>query len=512
MLRSSDHAGNVGTTIGRGARRAGITCLVIALLAVTVPAAAETVGLDEGFDLVVRSPGAFRVVHDGRTVIDADLRWFGVDGSGAEGHSFAAAYAGDPRVVEGEWIADLELIGDELRTRVMHWPYFHVRPIGFVDARLEVEGSSAGAPGLHLSAATGWTRRVVTVRPHVAVGRAPEVEFEILETTVDVGPFDRRHVGLLRLDRRRAVETGAADTIVWEAGTRANWPLAVVVARTRDSLEFLAGQALFTYDEAGRAERPTWRVPPMCGRCRNPRLEDVRVEFVARDSALRVLVTSGAPASPHPISWDGLRLDGIPMTRFHRAQPGDRHIFDVPLTTEIAVPLARAAVNGTLRVEVLTSAGSLVEPSHVDIVAPPHLDETITNRSPVELAKDLPSSLSPRLVTNWPNPFRDATTIEVDVPDTMDEAFELEPSVRQRLDPSAPPPFGPNPLVRVRVFNVSGKLVALLDESVRETGRFTVQWNGTDGQGRPVAAGAYYVNVQMGTDYSVTKRVVRIGN
>ena len=511
-MRWNDHPGEGTTAVTGVTCHAWVARLALALLMLAVPAASETVELADGFDLVVRSPGAFRVVHGSRPVLDVDLRWFGDDGDTSRGQSFTTAYADDPRLVDGEWHADLERLGEELRTRVLHWPYFHVRSIGFVDARLVADDTPPGTPGLHVTAESGWSRRIVTKRPHVAVGRAPEVTFEILETVVELDEFDRRHVGLVRLDRHRATDTGEEGALVWETGTDATWPIAVVVARTRSSLEFLAGQALLTYDEAGRIEQPSWRVPPMCGRCRNPRLEDLRVEFVARDTALRVLVTPSEPESLHPISWEGLCLDGVPLTHFYRGVQSDRHVFEVPLTASLAVPLARAAATGALRAEILTSAGCLVEPGHLDIVTPPSLDQTVRDRSPVEFAKDLPSSLSPQLVTNWPNPFRDMTTIEVDVPDTMDEAFELEPSVRQRLDPSSPPPFGPNPLVRVRVFNVSGKLVALLDESVRDTGRFTVQWNGTDGQGRPVAAGAYYVNVQMGTDWSVTKRVVRIGN
>ena len=51
----------------------------------------------------------------------------------------------------------------------------------------------------------------------------------------------------------------------------------------------------------------------------------------------------------------------------------------------------------------------------------------------------------------------------------------------------------------------------VLDERPREPGRFAVHWDGTDVQGRPVAAGAYYVNVEM-NEWSVTKRVLRIRN
>ena len=40
-------------------------------------------------------------------------------------------------------------------------------------------------------------------------------------------------------------------------------------------------------------------------------------------------------------------------------------------------------------------------------------------------------------------------------------------------------------------------------------GEHAVTWDGTDEQGMPVAAGAYYVNVEMG-EFRVTRRVLRL--
>ena len=102
-----------------------------------------------------------------------------------------------------------------------------------------------------------------------------------------------------------------------------------------------------------------------------------------------------------------------------------------------------------------------------------------------------------------------ALPVAPSVPATMGEAFELDEDLRRQVDVKAAPPFGGSPVVRVRVYNVGGQLVQLLSEEVHGPGRFAVSWDGQDLQGRPVAAGAYYVNVEMG-DWTVTKRVLRL--
>jgi hypothetical protein len=419
----------------------------------------------------------------------------------------------EPEVRNEDVVARSAALGSELHVRTRHWRYFHVDPVAFVDARMVGPHGAepAGAAGLSVRAPGGWTRRTVTTRPHLAIGRAPRVEFEILETTIALDAHERRHVGLVRLDRRRAVLQSDGTTLLWEAGTPPTWPLALIVARSRSSLEYLAGQALVTFDRAGAQESPAWKVPPMCGRCRDPRIEELRVELSLRERRLRVLASAPSLHRVHPVSWESLRLEDVPLNVYDRGPEGSARLYEIPVSSTLALELARASVDGSLRAEVWMDAGVGAEPDDVVVIAPARLDETIEALAPAHLVDELPSYLSPALVTNWPNPFRDATMIEVEVPATLGDAFELDASMRRRVDPSAPPPFGPRPMVRVKVYNVSGQLVDVLDEEVREAGRFTVHWNGSDAQGRPVAAGAYYVNVEIG-DWSVTKRVLRIRN
>lgn len=63
--------------------------------------------------------------------------------------------------------------------------------------------------------------------------------------------------------------------------------------------------------------------------------------------------------------------------------------------------------------------------------------------------------------------------------------------------------------VRVRVFDVAGRLVRTLAERTMDGGQHELAWNGTNEAGRAVAAGVYLVQVEAGGERSV-RRFVRI--
>ncbi len=66
---------------------------------------------------------------------------------------------------------------------------------------------------------------------------------------------------------------------------------------------------------------------------------------------------------------------------------------------------------------------------------------------------------------NWPNPFNPATTVAYYLPDDAN--------------------------VRLEVFDVAGRRIALLANGREARGRHSASWNGADDAGRPVAAGIY---------------------
>jgi hypothetical protein len=70
------------------------------------------------------------------------------------------------------------------------------------------------------------------------------------------------------------------------------------------------------------------------------------------------------------------------------------------------------------------------------------------------------------LEQNYPNPFNPTTTIAYDIAIGGD--------------------------VRLQVFDLLGREIRTLFSGKQERGRYTVQWNGTDGAGNPVSTGLYY--------------------
>jgi flagellar hook assembly protein FlgD len=84
---------------------------------------------------------------------------------------------------------------------------------------------------------------------------------------------------------------------------------------------------------------------------------------------------------------------------------------------------------------------------------------------------------------------------EVSVPD--DESI----ASAARLDPNYPNPFNPSTAiaftldqagaVRLEIYDLRGRLVAMLVDEVLPAGRHEVMWDGTDSSGRAMSSGVY---------------------
>lgn len=106
------------------------------------------------------------------------------------------------------------------------------------------------------------------------------------------------------------------------------------------------------------------------------------------------------------------------------------------------------------------------------------------NSSPQALASttaDVPEVFDLNAV--YPNPFRDETTIEYQLP-------EESP-------------------VRIEIFNVTGQRVRVLIDNNMPAGNWSSTWNGTDARGNMVAAGVYMVYLQA-DGYTETSKVVLV--
>ncbi len=92
-----------------------------------------------------------------------------------------------------------------------------------------------------------------------------------------------------------------------------------------------------------------------------------------------------------------------------------------------------------------------------------------------------PSPLTTQLDQNYPNPFNPSTTIR----------YTLDRSSRVRLE----------------IFDLSGRMIATLLNSVQPAGQHELKWNGCDDAGNPAAAGVYFYRLAT-PDYSQSRKMI----
>ncbi len=89
-------------------------------------------------------------------------------------------------------------------------------------------------------------------------------------------------------------------------------------------------------------------------------------------------------------------------------------------------------------------------------------------------ASDLPGFVEnePRLLPNVPNPFNPSTSIHYELPADSQ--------------------------VRLSVYDLSGRLVRVLEDAFQQAGEHSVRWDGRDGRGNTQASGLYFVRLNAG--------------
>lgn len=112
----------------------------------------------------------------------------------------------------------------------------------------------------------------------------------------------------------------------------------------------------------------------------------------------------------------------------------------------------------------------------------------------------------------WANVFRGIAT---DTP----EGGPVVRSFVDALDGSAPNPFRThtsisysvaNPShVSLRIFDVAGRRVSVLEDRVLPSGEFTARWDGRNEQGRSVVSGVYFYRIDI-DGWSRTERLVKL--
>lgn len=86
-------------------------------------------------------------------------------------------------------------------------------------------------------------------------------------------------------------------------------------------------------------------------------------------------------------------------------------------------------------------------------------------------------------ITSYPNPFNPTTTIE----------FVNPKSLRSSIS----------------IYDLRGRLVTTLNNSINSGGKSQVVWEGTDSQGRSVSSGLYFCKVNLGNDSQTHKLILQ---
>ncbi len=425
------------------------------------------------------------------------------DGDGQVDEDFAAV-GSDMRVSYAD-LTPLGLSGVHLRPAAHHWSYYHLKRTVFLSTRFEMMQPRRFAVAARWSTVVPGAELDETLPSVSSAGRGKRVRVRAPYARVERNG-ERLYLAALRLDGLRLDGTDAASTVEWKPADRAHWPIAILTAPTLEVLRHDAAQALVAFGQDGTSGR--WTVPPLCGRCQEAGVSQLKLRFDASDDEILLDVKYTDLDDHLQVSHEGLRVRGASLGSVFMSGGHDGARYRVSRGTELSRHLLDFARSGGQKASVLMTSGIEVEPVQVQTEVSMALREEIAAMDP-ESEADFPTHLSPRLLHAYPNPFQQTTTIRYRVPTTLGEAFDFEDLRATALDLEAPPPFGTSPTVRVRVYNVSGQLIRILEETIRDQGEFSVSWDGSDEQGRSVAAGAYYVNFEVG-QYSVTNRVLRL--
>jgi hypothetical protein len=97
--------------------------------------------------------------------------------------------------------------------------------------------------------------------------------------------------------------------------------------------------------------------------------------------------------------------------------------------------------------------------------------------------EELPTEFA--LAQNYPNPFNPSTRIQYDIPDRLSESVQ----------------------VTVRVYNLLGDLVATIEDTKRQPGQYSIEWDGTSLSGERVSSGIYIYQMVAG-GFRSTKRML----
>ncbi|MBC8192616.1 MAG: T9SS type A sorting domain-containing protein [FCB group bacterium] len=161
--------------------------------------------------------------------------------------------------------------------------------------------------------------------------------------------------------------------------------------------------------------------------------------------------------------------------QFTSLAEGAEHVLEIPVD-EVAEWYIGVECASTVEAENFTYSGSTAVLNGVAYGLTATWDTEVVG---IAGWSDSPSGYN--LYPNYPNPFNPITTIRYEVPEQSQ--------------------------VTLTVFDVLGQEVMILQDGVKTSGIYEVQWNGLDQSGKQVNSGVYFCHL-MAVDYSKTRRMV----
>lgn len=113
----------------------------------------------------------------------------------------------------------------------------------------------------------------------------------------------------------------------------------------------------------------------------------------------------------------------------------------------------------------------------------------LATRQVTDLTAATPPATLSSLEQNYPNPFNPSTTLTFTVG-------------------AGDAPAGGTVLVSLRLYDVSGRAVAVLKEGKLPAGRYSAVWNGSGKDGKQVASGIYFAELRLGGKVFVRKMIL----
>ena len=130
--------------------------------------------------------------------------------------------------------------------------------------------------------------------------------------------------------------------------------------------------------------------------------------------------------------------------------------------------------------------GTSMDPELLNVVCgyPDEDSPVVVETNALSLDQNLAIPTQFALHQNYPNPFNPSTQISFDVPEGSE-------------------------LVRLNIYNILGKNVSTLLNSVVNPGKHKVEWNAKDNEGNPVASGIYFYELSS-SSFTARKKMLLI--